>query len=113
DLDAAHLSSDAASYARTALQFMRRRLEVDPPYAVLLSILDVKGGGIKIGGWGHVLPLAGPRLNRFDDDALILPAAVLEGSEADVKALLMPGLDMIWQAAGFDDCFLRRAANPW
>jgi hypothetical protein len=112
DLDAAWMASDAVSYTQTALKFIAGVLEIDPPYAVLLSLLDLKGGSIETRGWMNVLPLAGPKLNRFDDDVLLVPAAIIESTDAKVKDVLMPFFDMIWQAAGFDDCFLRRAKDP-
>src|SRR5262249_11035748 len=94
---------------RTALKFMSEGLEIDPPYAVLLSLLDLKGASITTRGWNHVLPLQGPRLNRFDQDSLLVPAAIIENTDERPKDVLMPFFDMVWQAAGFDDCFLRSA----
>lgn len=114
DLDAARMAWDAFKYAEIAIQYMQRQLEVDPPYAIFMSILDIKGGCILTEGWKHTLPLAGPRLNRFDDDTLMLPAVVLEDVEVSLKEAMLPIFDIIWQAAGFDDCFMRREKDlPW
>jgi hypothetical protein len=111
DLDAARMVWDALKYAGIAMQFMRRQLEIDPPYAILMSVHDVKGGSIHTKGWEHTLPLSGSRLNRFDDDVLMLPGVVVEDAEASLKDAMLPLFDMIWQAAGFDDCFVRRAKD--
>ena len=111
DLDAAHMARDALKYAEIVVGYMQRQLEVDPPYLLLMSVFDVRGGSIVTKDWAHTLPLSGPKLNRFDDDVLMLPGIVVESGEVSLKDSLLPLFDVIWQAAGFDDCFMRRAKD--
>jgi Putative DNA-binding domain len=111
DLDAARMAWDAYKYAKIVVRYMNQTLEVDPPYALLMCVLDVKGGSIYTKGWESTLPLEGPRLNHFDDDVLMLPGVAVVDTEASLRDAMLPLFDMIWQAAGFDDCFMRRAES--
>lgn len=121
DLDAALLASVASKHTRTAVKFMQQKLELDPPYVAMLSLFDVRGGRIRTEGWDRVLleargfpvEVRPEARNRFDVDAFTLPEIIIKDAEEDVKEALMPVFDMIWQAAGFEECFLRYAKDTW
>lgn len=107
DIDAAHLGADWLKFARVAIDFMENGLGLDPPFCILASILDVRGGCILTRGWEHIAHRRA--INRFDVEKLLLPGIVIEQHGADVKPLMMQMYDMVWQAAGFPDSFLRRS----
>jgi hypothetical protein len=73
---------------------------VCPPLLVLLSALGVKGAVI-VGN--HE---AG---NEIDRDAVLVPDEVCESYNTDVAALMMPIMDVVWNASGLlqsqSDCF--------
>lgn len=111
-LDAVHVALDAVQRTKAALKFMNERLELDPPYVVFLSLLGTLKVPIGVEGWErHFDELDQP--NEIDSAQLLLPGILIQEAECDVKAELLPTLDMIWQAAGFDDCFMRRSGRPW
>jgi hypothetical protein len=75
-----------------------KKLSVEPPCAVMLTFLGVKGKRLAVD------------LMRFDSqiidrDALIIAPAVTETYEADTVATLMhPLFDALWNAAGLSGC---------
>ena len=111
-LDAVSVALDSVQRTRVALKFMKERLELDPPYVVFLSLLRTLKLPIGVQGWErHFDEL--DQANEIDTGHLLLPGALIQEADCDVKAELLPTFDMIWQAAGFDDCFMRRSKDPW
>ncbi|MDP3064353.1 MAG: hypothetical protein Q8O40_14250 [Chloroflexota bacterium] len=85
-----------ASYYLTLLG----ALEVEPPLALMLSLLDVRGVVMGVSRehyiGGHRRP---PPIDR---DSLILPDVLVEDRSHDIGKLLRPTFDSIWNAAGWE-----------
>jgi hypothetical protein len=75
---------------------LQKRLGVEPPVVVMLSLLGVKGYMMYI-----------PMERRFgggrpiDRDALLIPERLVEDLDADVDTVLRPVFDALWNATGW------------
>lgn len=91
------LVRDLCGQLPEVLALLTRTLNVDPPFAVLLTL----------GGMTGARMVEDPTAWRFgvgevpDRAELALPPVLLEGAEGDVGAALRPGLDALWQAFGY------------
>lgn len=111
-LDAVRVAHNAVEWTKSALKFMNEHLALDPPYVVFLSLLGTLNVPIGVEGWERPFDTL-DQPNEIDAAQLLLPGILIQDADCDVKAELLPTLDMIWQAAGFDDCFMRRSHHPW
>jgi hypothetical protein len=73
-----------------------KRLQVDVPFAVMLSLLEVKGYGI---GRQDMAAIHG--VGRFDRDVVLVPEVLVESFETDIGHLMKVPFDMVWNAAGW------------
>jgi hypothetical protein len=102
--EATNFGMEVIRMAQQAIAFMSGPLSVDPPYAVMLSLRDLRGARFNMNGWQqHALPWG-----QFEDDELLLPPLILDDTPASCRDAVMPLLDVVWQAAGYLECFLRR-----
>jgi len=84
-------------YAGTGLDVLLD-LGAQPPFALMISLLGVKGLRVAMerGMWNE------PEFQGFEREDLLLLEAVMEGDDADLKSLLHPIFDALWQAVGWD-----------
>jgi hypothetical protein len=87
------LTTETVRYVRTALEHMRRDLNLDPPFIVALTLVGAKGAWLQLGsGFLDGVPI--------DRDRVLVSPVVIENPDADLDAELRPALDVLWQAAG-------------
>lgn len=87
-----------ASLARIFSLF--KMLEVEPPAAIMLTLLGVKGYGLGLDD-----PMAGFYRSRIDRDALIVPPEIAESYDPRTTAAFMrPLFDVLWNATGASEC---------
>jgi len=112
-LAASHMASDAKKALALAVEFFDR-LGVEPPFAVLLSVFDTLGCSIIIDELGLEESLS-LRIdnNRFDRDPVFIQAVILQDRAQALDEVLLPALDMLWQAAGINESLVRRFKNGW
>ncbi len=80
-----------------------RHLGVQPPVAILLSLLGVDGCVLAVAEGLSRYPLYYAD-QPVDRDVLLLPEAQVEGYDADLTVALRPLLDAVWNAAGWPRC---------
>jgi hypothetical protein len=73
-----------------------RRLDVAPPFAFCLTLLGLKRTSINV---GPHRPLPGRVL--MENELMEFPELLIEDYGADLKSVLRPAFDMIWQAGGY------------
>jgi hypothetical protein len=73
-----------------------RRLQIDPPFALMLSLLRVSGYRISV-----ERGVRGPVDGAFDRDTLLIPEQIIEGFDADLPSMMKQTFDMVWNAAGW------------
>jgi hypothetical protein len=73
-----------------------KRLQVDPPFALMLSLLGVSGYRISFE------TSVRPRVDvGFDRATVSTPEQIIEGFDVDLSAVMKPTFDMVWNAAGW------------
>jgi hypothetical protein len=87
---------------------LQKRLGVEPPVVVMLSLLGVKGYTMYVSperrfGGGHPI----------DRDALLLPEALVENLDTDAATILRPIFDSLWNAAGWPGSINFDAEGKW
>jgi hypothetical protein len=82
------------------------RLEVPTPLVIMLTVLGVRGCRIVSDSWRGGTPLV-------DRDDLVLPDLLLEDYEQDLKSVLRPAFDAMWQAAGCPRSMSYRPNGEW
>ena len=78
--------------------YVLRTLNANPPFFIMISLLDVKGYSM------IVEPVEGnpvPRRDGIDRNDLILPEIQMESTDVDRSTFLKSSFDMIWNAAGW------------
>jgi hypothetical protein len=73
-----------------------RRLGVDLPLVVMMSLLEVKGFSI---GPQETARMYG--IGRFDRDVILIPEVVFESFDTDIPQLMKQPFDTLWNAAGW------------
>ena len=76
--------------------FLLQKLEVQPPFVVLLSLTGVKGFKMAVDSYRH--SFEGQPIDR---DVLINPEIIIEQFEGEKSQILRPIFDMVWNAAGW------------
>jgi hypothetical protein len=74
-----------------------KKLGVEPPLFVGISLVGVKGLQIITDNWRRTGMFGKP----IDRDALLLPEILIEESGSNVGESLRPAMDTIWQASGW------------
>ena len=87
---------------------LQKKLGVEPPVVVMLSLLGVKGYVMYVGverRFGGGRPI--------DRDALLIPEVLVEDLDADVDAILRPIFDALWNATGWPGSINFDEAGKW
>jgi hypothetical protein len=80
-----------------SIQGFLRKLNTEPPLALLLTLSGVKGLTMALDPrW------MAQRSHAIDRDLLLLPEVIIDEYDKTAKENLAPLFEMIWQAAGFD-----------
>ena len=80
-----------------SIQGFLRKLNIEPPFPLLLSLIGVKGLTMALDPrWMAYRP------HTIDRDLRLLPEAIIEEYDKTAQENLAPLFLMIWQAAGFD-----------
>jgi len=77
---------------------IQKRLGVEPPFFIMLSLLGVLGYFVKP-GWDEAFWR--DRARPIDRDALLLPEVMADGFECDPIEAMIPIFDMVWNASGW------------
>jgi hypothetical protein len=75
---------------------IQRKLGVEPPVVIMLSLLDVKGY-IMLAGTHRAFDTSHP----IDRDTLLVPEVLVENMEESVDKILKPIFDAVWNACGW------------
>jgi hypothetical protein len=73
-----------------------KRMEIEPPFLVALSLLGVRGFGVYSDRSNRIY---NPRC--IDRDNLVIPAVLVENFAADLPTALKPLFDPVWNACGY------------
>jgi hypothetical protein len=89
--------------------FIQKRLGVEPPFFIMLSLLGVIG---------YVMSESRPSFSmephyRIDRDALLLPEIFLEHSDDDPSQVMKPIFDAVWNSAGWQGSKNYDAKGKW
>ena len=82
-------------------------LDVEPPYALFVSLLGVKGIRLTVD------QSRGLNLEPFDRDVLMLPELIIETGSFEPDIKLKPLLDTLWQSFGADGCIDYDESGHW
>lgn len=86
---------------------VQRRMGVDPPIVLLLTLLGVKGYRLAVGrDWSY-------RGSMIDRDVIPAPESIMDDWPDNVASLLRPALDGIWNAAGYAECSFYDKTGQW
>jgi hypothetical protein len=80
--------------------------DVEPPIFVMLSLVGVRG---------HVLVYQNAihEATAIDRDVLAIPEIIFDGSHLDVRSLMRPCFDAVWNACGFPRSMSYNPAGQW
>ena len=81
-------------FATEAVKTMHDVLAVDPPYSVALSVFGVGSARLIASRRGRMAP------TPFIRPRYLLPPVLLEDVPANMEAVLLQSLEILWQAAG-------------
>jgi schlafen family protein len=87
-----------------------RGLGVQPPITIMLTFQNVANLHLRIGEGqldGRVSDY------QIDRSQLILPDAVVTDFNVDLRVVLRPIFDSLWNAAGLDSCLFYKAGGEW
>jgi hypothetical protein len=76
---------------------IQNELEIEPPFFVLFSLLNVAGYDLQERSGNRILNYAS---NQIDRNNLIVPELLVEDKTLAPEAILKPAFDAIWNAAG-------------
>jgi len=86
---------------------VQRQLGVTPPIVLLLTLVGVNGYLLEVGhAWEY-------RSIAIDRNIIQTSEAILEDWSADVRLVVRPALDAIWNAAGYAECSFYDASGRW
>lgn len=80
------------------------KIQIEPPFVVLLSLLGTKGMQIPPAAFGSVSS------DPVDKDILVIPEILIEDINTDMDVIMRPAFDAIWNAAG-QECSLSYNEN--
>ncbi len=96
--------------ARPYIDF-QKRLGIGPPLFLAISILSATGFTVfprEPTGFDHSI-----NMKPIEQDALIVPEAMIQDEEPDILRLIRPALDAIWQASGWPGSPGYDASGKW
>lgn len=80
------------------IQRIYQKLEVAPPVAILISFTKMRGAVLHVSRRGSN--------SAFDRDTVLLPDVSITDFDGSSKEMLRPAMDRLWQASGYERCFL-------
>jgi hypothetical protein len=83
-----------------------RTIDVPPPFWVMVSMIGVKDALLPA---GYATTCTTP----ISRDVLMLPEAMIETYDDDVKPTSRTIFDVAWNAAGYERCFYYNDKGPW
>ncbi|GMV26422.1 MAG: hypothetical protein AMXMBFR58_24530 [Phycisphaerae bacterium] len=86
-----------------------KALEVQPPFVLFLSMLQMKGVKYAV----KAMRMQFSRHSKFDRESVLLPEALMEESAMSADTALRPILDAVWNAAGHERCFNYDENGRW
>ena len=111
-IPAGNIDKYAVANAKRCVEALARA-NVNPPFAVLVSLVGVKGKALASGIDGLDAPFGEPRLRQ---DQIHFAEVVLEdvpASHGATALLLRPLLEQVWNTAGFSSVQTLNAAGSW
>jgi hypothetical protein len=94
-----YLSVEAACINFVSRTFqLYRALQVQPPAAVMISLLGVKSYRMALDVW------SGFDSSEIDRDAVILAPQIVESFDVATPSFMRPTFDSLWNAAGISQC---------
>ncbi|MEO8393809.1 MAG: ATP-binding protein [Chloroflexota bacterium] len=90
----AWIERDALEHISQALR-ISKKISVQPPLAIMLSILGVRDFKVMSGHHGHVTSVSITR------DWLLLPEVILTDYSEDLHQVLKPAFDIVWNSGGW------------
>ena len=94
------------AYVKRLMQ-LYQLLEVEPPYALFVSLLGVRGIRLAVD------QSRGLNLEPFDRDVLMLPELIIETGSFEPDIKLKPLLDTLWQSFGAHGCIDYDESGRW
>ena len=91
------------------LRLEKEILQTEPPFILMLSLLQVKGYSIE----HRVSGFSPDGVHRIEKDVLLLPDIWIESFESDIPTLMKPMFDMIWNAAGWPRSMSYSPVGEW
>jgi hypothetical protein len=90
------------------LMELLRRLEMEPPYVVMLTFLGVRGYSMYVGGmrWQS-------NAHQVERDNLFLDEIVIENSRVDFARAIRPAFDQVWNSCGWARSLNYDAEGNW
>jgi hypothetical protein len=79
-----------------------RRLEIDPPVALALTLLDVNGYSLYSGPRSSLAVIGARAIQQRD---LILPISVVSSFDVPVEQMIRPIFDALWRSCGLQHSF--------
>jgi len=93
---AEHLARD---YVAKFMSFSAE-LQIESPYAIFLSLMDLRGGTISRERHGIQAPWERHIIERNE---ILLPAILIEDAQIDVSDQIQSAFDIVWQAYGWKE----------
>jgi len=75
----------------------QRKITAQPPIVAMLTITGVRGRCLGVKMYGALEEVG----ETIDRDHLIIPEAMVESFDSDVKAVCEELMKMVWEAAGY------------
>ena len=77
---------------------IQKKLGVEPPFFIMLSLLDVKGYRMSIPAMSMRFPQDNRPINRNN---LLIPEVMIENFDAEPSKVMKPIFDAVWNACGY------------
>jgi hypothetical protein len=94
----AYIEKWSVDWSRLALG-VQQRLNVEPPIAVLFSLMGVRGYLLSVGVRRHTVWNAEKRV--FDREDISVPPALVQSYDQEIETIVSDPLNTIWQASGW------------
>lgn len=83
---------------------LQKRLGIEPPLFIMLSLLDVKG---------YTMAITRGKTAAIDRDALPVPEIMIENIDCDPAEVMRPLFDTVWNAAGWPRSMNYNEKGEW
>lgn len=93
---------------------VQRQLGIDPPVVILVTLVGVEGYRLAASPtWDRRARHRESQGTPLDRDLIPSTESILDEWDADVRLILRPILDAIWNAAGHPECSFYDASGQW